>query len=744
MHLWEQTKIIQTYIQENPSIDTISDSDELHKIYGELIDCLVDHNHFYYIESAPIISDKEYDDLFAYLKKIEELHPEIISSNSPTQSLVGQVSEGFEKAKHTVKLASLENTYNAEDLVDRDERIKKILEKKQEWLSDDVFYTVEPKFDGISVELIYEKGKFIKAITRGDGMIGEDITINAKTIKNIPQKLKQTENIAVRGEIMMPKSIWKEINKEREENGEIPFANTRNAASWSIKLLDSKQVSRRGLVCYVYDILKEVIKTHDEENKSTNIDIYNKEISWEKSADEIEHDLLSLGFPIYPRKKEVKSIQEVISTCLDSQIKQQLDSEDFDFDGLVIKVKDDQHRNILWSTDHHPRWAVAYKFPAQLASTQIISVDFQVGRTGIITPVANLQPIELSGVTIKRVSLHNIDFIKEKNLYIWDYVWIQRSGEVIPYIVSVIKERRPDDVQEIHMPDICPSCGWKVKNEDIHYYCTNPTCPAKLKEKILHFVSKNCMDIQWIWESIVDILVDQQIVQKISDIYKISEYPTQILLRKFPGIGDKKVSEIVKEIEESKQQPLRRLINGLGISHVGKKMAQDIVQAMVAQQPVCLEDIFHILTDRDFLITVYGIGGKTLDAVVDYFSDQDNQEMLIHLRNIGMKFPLDSGWYDLFKEKKESFSITGSFPVSRDSIVTTLEKEWYVFHDNPTKSTQLMLIWEKAWSKKQKAQDLEITIYEGWDMLLQKFPILATLKTNDISDQPKITQTSLF
>lgn len=715
MNLSEQTKTIQSFIQSHPHVSLISDSDELHKLYTQLIDCLVDHNHLYYIESSSIISDKEYDDLFAYLKKIEELHPEIISSNSPTQGLIGQVSEWFSQAKHTVKLASLENTYNAEDLNDRGDRIKKIVEKEK--ISPNISYIIEPKFDGISVELIYKAWRLDQAITRGDWRVGEDITDNVKTIKNIPQKLKNSVDIAVRWEIMMPKSVWKELNKEREEDGEIPFANTRNATSGSIKLLDSKEVAKRKLACFVYDILQ--------------------------CSDETVN-LESLWLPTFPRIKESSFIQEVINICLDPQIKQQLESEDFDFDGLVIKVKDKEQRDILGSTDHHPRWAVAYKFPAQLASTKIVSVDFQVGRTWIITPVGNLEPVELSGVTIKRVSLHNFDFIQSKDLHIGDYVWIQRSGEVIPYIVGVIKERRTQEVQDIQMPRKCPSCGWKVNNIDIHYYCSNPKCPAKLKEQILHFVSKNCMDIQWIWESIVDILVEQNIVQSIADIYRIPEHTTQILLRKFPGIGEKKVSEIVNEIEESKHQPLRRLLNGLGIPHVGKKMAQDIVQAMVSQQPVCLEDILYILTDRDFLITVYGIGDKTLDALVDYFSDTEHQEMLMHLRDIGMKFTVDAGGYDLFKEKKETFSITGTFPVSRENIVTTLEKEWYIFHDIPTKSTELMLIGEKAGSKKDKAQELWLTIYEGRETLTKQFPVLATLKTNETPDQPKITQTSLF
>jgi DNA ligase (NAD+) len=317
MNISEQTKTIQSFIQTHPQVSSISDSDELHKFYTDLIDCLVDHNHLYYVESTSIISDKEYDDLFAYLKKIEELHPEIISSNSPTQGLIGQVSEGFSQAKHTVKLASLENTYNAEDINDRGDRIKKIVEKEK--ISPNISYIIEPKFDGISVELIYKAWRLDQAITRGDWRVGEDITDNVKTIKNIPQKLKNSVDIAVRWEIMMPKSVWKDLNKEREEDGEIPFANTRNATSGSIKLLDSKEVAKRWLVCFVYDILQYDTTQYDEKIKTTTINMYDKKVSWEKSSEEIENDLLSLWFPIYPRKKEVESIQEVIQICLDNK-----------------------------------------------------------------------------------------------------------------------------------------------------------------------------------------------------------------------------------------------------------------------------------------------------------------------------------------------------------------------------------------------------------------------------------------
>ncbi len=721
MSIAEQTKKIHNFIQENPIVDEISDFDILYKIYWKLIDIIVDHNHLYYINNEPIISDWEYDQIFAYLKKIEELHPELISSNSPTQWLVGQISEGFAQARHVVKLASLENSYNAQDLLDWAERVKKLLEKSD--LEDkNVLYSIEPKFDGLSVELIYRDGKLSQAITRGDGRVGEDITQNIKTIQNLPQKLEwdllHTE-YHFRWEVLMPKSVWKDLNKEREANGETPFANTRNATAGSIKLLDSREVAKRWLVCYVYDILNDDIK--------------------ELGVEQLKKRWL----PVFADFGVFEDIADVVEICQNPQTKDSLDMEDIDFDGLVIKVKDASQRQILWSTDHHPRRAIAFKFPAQLASTQILSVDFQIWRTGILTPVANLEAVELSGVTIKRVSLHNIDFIKEKDLHIGDFVRIQRSGEVIPYIIWVIKERRQkSDLIPISMPNLCPSCNSKIRIIDIHHYCINPKCPAKLKEQILHFVSKNCMDIQWVWESIVDILVEQNIVQNVADIYQIPEAPTQILLRKFPGIWEKKLAEITKEIEESKKQPLWRLINWLWIPHIGKKMAQDIVHAMSSQQPVCLEDILQILVDEDFLKTVYGIWEKTLKSLIEYFSDPKIQEMLIYLRNIGMSFEVDTNGFNLFKEGKWVFSITGTFPISRDKVVDLLEKEWYVFQDNPNKNTNFILIWEKAGSKKAKAEKLWLKIYQWRDQIKKQFPILETIKTDD--DKPQFVQESLF
>ncbi|MCX6824627.1 MAG: NAD-dependent DNA ligase LigA [candidate division SR1 bacterium] len=845
MNLGEETKKIQSFIKTHHEVSKLNEK-EVSDFYIQLIDCIVDHNHLYYIDNKSLISDKEYDELFSYLKRIEEYFPQLTTSNSPTQGLIGQISEGFTQAQHENKLLSLENTYNAKDLEERDERIYKILTKNSKVKNPDkenlvcgtgiilrnldgnyifqkrdkntkkspgkislfgggteenethtscavrefkeelggviekkelieignfesyvtkerylkIFYAsnidsrklsihegesieimsldeaekdkdvtdftkevlkyfkeiqvikyhIEPKFDGLSVELIYKKGEFTQAITRGDGSVGEDVTENVKTIKNVPRKLKDPIDIHVRGEILMPKSVWKELNKEREEEGEIPFANTRNAAAGSIKLLDPQEVKKRGLVCYVYDILNEEANLPAGKN-------------------------LSDFFPVFPRHKDLNTIQEVIKLCEDIETKRYLEQENIEFDGLVIKVSSVLQREFIGATDHHPRWAVAYKFPAQLAATQVLSVDFQVGRTGVITPVANLEPVQLSGAKLQRVSLHNFDFIRDKDIHLYDWIWLQRSGEVIPYIVSVITDRRTGKEMEINPPENCPSCNEPVTHSDIHYYCTNPHCLAKIKQQIQHFVSKNCMDIQGIGESVVDLLVENKIVENIADIYKISETKVQIQLLKFPGFGDKKVAEIAKGVEESKHKALRRLLNGLGISHVGKKMAQDIAEQLNSK------DFIEELTNEEFLSSIYGIGEKSVETIKNFFHAKHNLELLHKLESYGVNMdPKKYSDHLKASEAKASFSITGSFVLPREKISELFQQQGYLFHENPIKTTDFILIGEKAGSKKNKAQDLGITIYEGWENIIKQFPFLKSLS----NELPKQKIQSLF
>ena len=747
MTLSEQTQYLQTFIN-NPDLTKLENIGE---IYQQLIDCITEHNRRYYLQNAPIISDYEYDQLFNFLKRIESEFPQLISSNSPTQVLIWQVSEWFEKAEHKTPLLSLENSYNTEDLKEFDERIQKALTK--EWIYK-YFYIVEPKYDGLSVELIYEDWKFKQAITRGDGYVWDDITPNVKMISNVPKLLNQNlKLLRVRWEIMMPKSVLKEINEQRELDWLDPFSNTRNAAAWSIKLLDSWEVKKRKLVCFVYDLLEA------EDENWNNI---------EPNLKELWFDQVNLSFS----KQTIKWIQEI---CMKSETRQELDELDYDFDGLVIKLQENEPnkieltdeemnqtlfcvqwddsakktislRKILWATQHHPRWAIAYKFPAQQASTQILSVDFQVWRTWIITPVANLQPVQLSWVEISRVSLHNFDFINEKDIKLYDFVWVQRSWEVIPYITSVIKERRSWVEEKISAPLFCPACNSPITNIEIHYYCTNPECPAQIKEKLIYFCSKDAMDIQWVGDAIVDILMQQNLIHSVADIYKLLDTQTQIFLKKIPWIWEKMLYEIAQQLEESKHKELWRKINALWIPNIWKKTAQDIEQFLQEKWAKNLNEIEKLLTNEELVVQIDWIWEKTIIALKEFYANKQVKAMLDKLVWLWVEFnatcwsknTINKEWFmnawnneNYFKDISKSFSITGMFQFPREMIKTEMEKNGFIFHEQPKKDTDFLLCGEKAWSKREKAESLWIKIYNSWGDIVKTFPFLWNLKIEE-------------
>lgn len=697
-----QTQNLQEYIKKNPNPYDISESNIKLK-YQELIDCIIDHNHLYYIESTPIISDIEYDHLFDYLKKIEEYYPFLISSDSPTQGLVWQIQEWFKKAKHKIPMLSLENSYNAEDMREWEERIKRILNKKGITKRN---YIIEPKFDGLSIEIIYENWNFKQAITRWDGIMWEDVTKNVKTIKNLPKRINTTWITSFRGEIVIRKSELEKINKERQSKWLVIYANTRNLASWSLKQLDPSITASRKLECYLYDVIYSEV---DLNIKELELPVFNLDIE----------------------THNINNIDEIIKICEDNKTKEYLNNQDIEFDGLVIKVQEHNIREEIGSTAHHPRWAIAYKFPAQQITTQIKSVDFQVGRTGIITPVANLETVELSGAKISRVSLHNFDFIKDKDIHHNDWVWLQRSGEVIPYIVGVIKEKRSENSQQITPPTHCPSCNTELTNIDIHYYCTNKECPAQIKEKIIWFVSKECMNIEWIWESIVDILVEHGIVKNIADLYKLLDFETERVVRRFPWFADKKVTEIKKQLEESKKKEFWRLLNGLGISGIGKKTAKDISQAIVEKDPSCnkLESVNKYLTDTEFLDGIYGIWSKLVEQIIKYFNT--NQELLKTLEKLWLNYNPNGSNSTEPTDIKWTFSITGSFPFSRPEVTKEMENNGYKFDSNPIQSTQYMLVWDKPGSKLTKAEEMGVEIIKWWDNILKKFNFLKDMKKEE-------------
>jgi len=727
-NLSENTKLLQNWIKLNHNLEDISEK-EISKIYQELIDCITDHNHLYYINSSPIISDVEYDKLFWYLQKIEQNFPYIISWNSPTQKLVNQIQEWFDKAEHKAPMLSLENSYNAKDLEERDQRINKILEKIGK--PYELMYYVEPKFDWLSIELIYKDWEFKQAITRWDWLIWEDVTENVKTIKNIPKKLQWNLwwTISFRGEILIWKSELEKRNIDRKKKWLQIYANTRNLASWSLKQLDPNITASRNLQCFVYEIL------YSDTNEILNIQ--------------------NLWLPTYPEIKSSNSIKDIIKICENLDIKQQLKKEDIEFDGLVIKISSGVLRKQIWSTAHHPRRAIAYKFPAEQVSTQIKSVEFQVWRTWIITPVANLEPVNLSGATISRVSLHNFDFIKEKDIHYNDFVRLQRSWEVIPYIVWSIKERRNNIVpltkgdkggsKLITAPENCPSCWTILTPVDMHYYCQNSDCSAQIKEKIIRFVSKNCMDIEWIWENIVEILVNHNIIQNISDLYKLQEFETERVIRRFPWFADKKIVEIQKQLQESKNREFRRLLNWLWIPGIWKKTAKDISNELgiiltkteisknknrflpSQEWQTNLKQISKYLTNPEFLIWIYWIGEKIVEWLINYRNN--NKVLLKKLEHIWLNFDCTNNKSE--KQKfKWKFCITWSFDIPRPEIIKKMEENWFIFDWNPNKTTNYILIWSKPWSKLSKAEEFWIKIITSWDKITKKFPFLLEIQIN--------------
>lgn len=790
--------------------------------YDIFVACIKYHNELYYKKNQPIISDFEYDQLFAYLKKLENTFPQLISPHSPTQTTqriddkitkdqyiqdknitydkvhtIEKKVNHFPPAFHKIPLLSLENTYDANDIYEWYTKLCNILEKK-DVDTKNLFFSIEPKFDGVSVELIYEWGKLIQASTRWDGYVGDDITQNVCMINNI-KEISYDKRLHLRGEILLSKKEFEKLNHERKSQWLPIFANTRNAAAGSIKLLDPFEVKKRNLTVVVYDIL--LWWPSELEN------------SWSSVIFQWFHTVWLPYIPVFVQDN--CTIEDIVNICTNQTTKQKVHSmtPDFDFDGLVIKLTWYRFRELVGSTNHHPRWAMAFKFPAQQIATQIISVDWQVWRTGIITPVANVTPVNLGGVRIKRVSLHNMDFIQSKDIYIGDWVWIQRSGEVIPHVLGVIEARRqnkekkqPDFIQEtstiflqkeesflnsnlfpIIPPTHCPVCKSQVLFDETFYICTNPDCPAQLKQRLIHFVSRQCMDIEWLGKSIITILIDQGIVKKIADIYKLLDPYVQTILKRYPWFGDKKIQQLTDSLNRSKHIQCWRLLHALWLPQIGKKNAQNIQKAIKewienskqeenSKQDIRGElfdtknkntvsacfflpkkpsDLLPFLTNELFLTSIYGIGKETVTASILFckqhkhiFDDLTFCWIEIVRDDIRM---VKTDTVDKNFEKKQpseiykSFSITWTFPIPRQKLIEIFVQYWYVFDDIPKKTTSFLLVGENPGNKLQKAQELAILTYIGRDEICRQFPFLVLQKDNiQWNTVSKPIQESLF
>ena len=659
------------------------------------------HDYKYYVQANPVISDYQYDKLFHALEALEKAHPEVITPDSPTQRIAPAFTGEFEKVKHLAEMTSLENTYSPEDLREWDRKVKELLGVTE------VEYIVEPKFDGASVELVYEKDLFVRGSTRGDGIYGEDITVNLRTIKSIPLKAPFSKHgielVSVRGEVIMPKSVFRKLNEERERQGLTPFANPRNAAAGTLRLKNPQEVAKRGLDCYVYQIL------YSEPRRLC------QGIKTQKEALEL---LADCGFKTPPIQKLCKNIDEVIETVLAAQ--EERESWDFEADGMVVKVNDICAWEKLGETLHHPRWAVAYKFPAKQAVTKLIDVVWQVGRTGALTPVAILEPVEVGGVIVSRATLFNPDFIRMKDIRIGDYVIVERAGETIPYIVGPVVDRRSGEERPIEVPKRCPVCGAPIVKEldEAVPRCPNINCPAQLKEHLIYW--GKVLDIKGLGESTANQLLKKGLVKSIADLYYLKK---EELIR-LPGWGVKKTQNLLEQIEKSKGAPFWKKLTALGIRHVGEKTAQ-----LLARRFKNIKELME--ADFTTLAQIPGIGPITATSIKNFFKAEQNLEMIKRLEEAGFKFE---------RTPEEELEQELPKPLEGQNVVFTGELEHFTRKEaqhlvellgaNPTNSvtrkTSFVVVGKNPGSKFQRAQKLGVKMIneEEFIELLKKYASL--------------------
>ena len=632
----------------------------------------------YYDEDKPEISDFEYDMLMVELRNLEKEYPEYKSKDSLTQKVGGHVKEGFKKVTHEVPLQSLQDVFSFEEVEEFDERIQKQAEENG---IEKVNYVVETKIDGLSAALEYKQGKFVRGATRGNGLIGEDVTENLKTVKTIPMELTDKIDITVRGEVFISKKDFEEMNQEREENEQELFANARNAAAGSLRQLDSKITAKRPLDIYIFNVQKIEGKTFNSH------------------FEELEY-LSKLGFNVNPVKIPCKNIEEAEKAI--EKIGEDRENLTFGIDGAVVKVDDLRFREILGSTIKVPRWAVAYKYPPEKKETILKDIICQVGRTGVITPMAILEPVKVAGSTISKTTLHNEDFIKEKDLKIGDTVVIQKAGDVIPEIVEVVKGKRTGKEKEFEMPKVCPVCGALAVREEgeAAIRCTGIECPAKLFRNLVHFVSREAMDISGLGENIIQQLLDKNLIKNIANIYELKFEDIASLKKN----GTKFAQNLVDAIERSKQNDLSKLITALGIRHVGVKASK-----MLAKKYKTMDNLMKATFEE--LSMIDDIGPIVANSIVEFFSEEQTIDLIDKLKSAGvnMKSLEEESEDNRFEGK--TFVLTGSLEeFTRKEASELIEKFGGKTSGTVSKKTSYVLAGEEAGSKLTKAQNLGVTI----------------------------------
>ena len=636
------------------------------------------HAKKYYDEDKPEISDFEYDVLMVELRNLEKEFPEYESKDSLTQKVGGNVKEGFKKVTHEVPLQSLQDVFNIEEV---EEYLNKIEEKAKENRIENVNYVVETKIDGLSAALEYKNGKFIRGATRGNGLIGEDVTENLKTLKTIPMKIKDNIDITVRGEVFISKSNFEKMNQEREENEEELFANARNAAAGSLRQLDSKITEKRPLEIYIFNVQK-------IERKQFN-----------SHYEELEY-LKEQGFNVNPVHIYCKNKEEIKKAI--QKIGEQREKLTFGIDGAVVKVDNLKFREILGTTAKTPRWAIAYKYPPEKKETKLKNIVCQVGRTGVITPMAILEPVQVAGSTISKTTLHNQDFIKEKELKIGDTVVIQKAGDVIPEIVEVKKEKRTGKEIEFEMPEKCPVCGAPAIREDgeAAIRCTGIECPAKLFRNLVHFVSREAMNIDGLGENIIQQLLDKKLIENIADIYTLKLEDIASLKKN----GKKFAQNLIDAINKSKQNDLYRLITALGIRHVGVKAAK-----LLARKYKTIDNLIN--AELEDLSMINDIGPIVAESIIEFFKQEQTKDLIqkLKLAEVNTIAYEDENTDNRFEGK--TFVLTGTLEeYTRGEATNIIEKFGGKTSSSVSKKTDYLLAGEEAGSKLTKAQSFGIKI----------------------------------
>ncbi len=648
----------------------------------ELIKIINKASEEYYTNDNPTITDQEYDDYYHELEKLEQQYPELIREDSPTKRVGGKIIDEFKKVSHEIPMMSLGDIFSEDEIFEFDQRIKKTIPNPT--------YVCELKIDGLSVSLLYENGKLIRGATRGNGIVGEDITHNVETIKSIPLIINDKRRIEVRGEIYMPKKSFNKLNQERQEKGESLFANPRNAAAGSVRQLDSKIAAKRNLSTFIY---------HLPSSDDFNIKYHHESLSFMKE----------LGFVVNPNIKIADNVNEVINYVKEWTEKRE--SLPYEIDGIVIKVDKIEDQKKLGYTSRTPKWAIAYKFPAVEVLTKIKNIEFCVGRTGKITPRADLDPVHLAGSIIKSVTLHNEDYIKEKDIMINDTIVLHKAGDVIPEVVKVLKERRTGIEIPFKMIKNCPICNSKLekKETEANYFCPNPNCDARNIEGLIHFSSKETMNIEGFGESIVEDFYNEGYLKTICDYYTLYNHKED--LKELEGFGEKSINNLLQNIEKSKENSLEKLLFALGIRYIGKKTAKILA--------INYRNIDKLMSaEYEDLVKIQDIGEVIADSVYKFFKEEKNINTINELKLLGvnMEYKGNESIDDNFNNK--TFVLTGTLSkLTRDEASIEIENRGGKVTSSVTKKTDYVIVGENPGSKYQKAKDLNINILNEEEFL---------------------------